>query len=211
MSEFEAANAVTVVDAFLMRDACDAMLAIGDAGDWEQSTVARRDGTMVGGGRARRSQSLCGPDLRTRAPDQFEAIEAELAALFSIVASHLEPWQLTRYRRGDGFDYHLDCGAHGDHPAGERRRTILIVIEEPQAGGATHFRALGKRVSPRRGRLIVWNNLLPTGHCNHAMIHAGRPVWRGRKTILTTFEHELPYCEADRGDAEWQSQRMTSS
>jgi len=198
MSGFEAINSVTVVDAFLMPGTCDALLAIGAAGDWLPSTVARRDGTELGGGRSRSSLSLQQPDLRSLARDQFEAIEAELSTRYSIAASHLEPWQLTRYRRGDRFDYHLDCGAHGNHSAGERRRTILIVIEEPLAGGATHFRALDKRISPHRGRLLVWNNLLPTGRCNHAMIHAGRPVWRGRKTILTTFEHELPYCEQDK-------------
>ncbi|MBM7046290.1 hypothetical protein [Rhizobium lusitanum] len=91
MSGFEAVNVVTVVDEFLMPGACDALLAIGEAGDWLPSTVARRDGTLLGGGRARRSLSLFRPDLRTLAPDQFGAIEAELNARFSIAASHLEP------------------------------------------------------------------------------------------------------------------------
>jgi prolyl 4-hydroxylase len=150
---------------------------------------------MIGGRRARRSMSLHLPAFRRLASNQLEAVEARLSAQFFISANRLEPWQMTRYRRGDGFDYHLDCGSHAGHLTGERVRTILIVIEEPAQGGATHFRALRTNVRPRLGRLLVWNNLLPTGRCNHAMIHAGRPVWRGRKTILTTFEHELPYCE----------------
>jgi prolyl 4-hydroxylase len=100
---------------------------------------------------------------------------------------------MSRYRRGDIFDYHLDCGSWSEHPSGERRRTILIVIEAPLRGGATHFRALNQTIQPHLGRLVVWRNLLPTGNCNHAMIHSGRAVWQGQKTILTTWERERPF------------------
>jgi prolyl 4-hydroxylase len=45
------------------------------------------------------------------------------------------------------------------------------------------------------GRLLVWNNLLPNGNCNHAMVHAGLPVTDGSKTILTTWERERRYAK----------------
>lgn len=183
-----ASELITIVDDFLPAGDCDALLAEAAGGQWAGSMIALHDGTVVAGagnGRRSRSQFLDSPRLR--------AIEQRLSGLFDVSARHLEPWQMTRYQRGDFFDYHLDCGTFADQPSGERRRTIMIILEQPKRGGATHFRALGKTVRPQRGRLLVWNNLLPTGSCNYAMIHSGRPVWQGRKTILTTWERERPY------------------
>jgi hypothetical protein len=42
-------------------------------------------------------------------------------------------------------------------------------------------------IRPVQGRLVVWNNLLPDGHCNYAMMHAGLPVKKGVKIILNTW------------------------
>ena len=117
-------------------------------------------------------------------------IERSLYRTFGVRRSRLESWQVTRYATGESYDYHLDCGRWRRHPSGERRRTILIYLERPQRGGATDFRALGLRVMPVVGRLVIWNNLLSNGRCNHAMIHAGCKVSRGQKIILTTWERE---------------------
>jgi prolyl 4-hydroxylase len=126
----------------------------------------------------------------------LRAAETRLAQQSDIRTQCLEPWQMTRYRRGTSYDYHLDCGAWARHPSGERQRTVMLVIQAPRQGGATHFRALARTVRPIVGRLVVWRNLLPNGDCDHAMIHSGRPVWQGCKTILTTWERQRPYVEA---------------
>lgn len=186
--------AVEVVDDFLSAAECAVLLAGADGEDWRDSLSGRPDGSSArdpGGGRNSVSLGVAG--LPEPAGDLIRTIEARLVAGFGARADHLEPWQMSRYQRGGFFDYHLDCGAYGGHPAGERARTVLIVLEAPACGGATHFRALGMTVRPLPGRLIVWCNLLPSGRCDHAMIHAGRPVWQGRKTILTTWEHERPF------------------
>jgi hypothetical protein len=132
-------------------------------------------------------------DFSVEARALLGTLERRLAADWGSRPGHLETWQMSRYRRGDYFDYHLDCGAYGRHPSGERERTFLVVLEAPAQGGSTHFRALGLTVRPVPGRLIVWRNLLPSGRCDHGMVHSGRPVWQGRKTILTTWEHERPF------------------
>jgi prolyl 4-hydroxylase len=184
---------VAVVDDFLSAAECTRLLAQAKAGEWVASSIVEPDGTsrLTGGGR--RSGSLILPACSRWATAKLRDVETRLSTRFGIEARNLEPWQFTRYRRGDFFDYHLDCGAWADHPSGERKRTILIVLEQPLRGGATHFRALGKTIRPLVGRLVVWHNLLPTGRCNYAMIHSGRPVWQGRKTILTTWERQRPY------------------
>jgi prolyl 4-hydroxylase len=191
--EIASGKTITVVDGFLSLADCRRMLNETTSGEWVGSAVAHPNGgsTIATGGR--RSDSLVLPAYSDWAEAQLRGIEGRLAAMFGVQSRKLEPWQMIRYRRGDFYDYHVDCGAWSRHPSGERNRTILIVIEQPSSGGAIHFRALRQTIRPHTGRLVVWRNLLPSGMCNYAMIHSGRPVWQGRKTILTTWERQRPH------------------
>lgn len=188
-------NAVVAIENFLSLDECQRLLDASTCGEWTLSEVAHIGGRYRNAASGRRSDSLVLPAFGQRAASVLGRINRRLNRAFGIQVSHLEPWQMVRYRHGDTYDYHLDAGAWRRHPSGERHRTILIVLERPIRGGATHFRALNQTFLPEIGRLLVWKNLLPTGKCNHAMIHSGRPVWQGRKTILTTWEHERPYID----------------
>jgi prolyl 4-hydroxylase len=186
-------NAVMVVDDFLELELCTNALKELVGEPWLPSEVVfHKHGPGIGAG-GRHSESLASGTFGNLTQACIASCEKRLGELFAILPSNLEPWQFVRYGRGDRYDYHLDCGAWSRHRAGERRHTILVVIEQPVRGGATHFRALRKTIRPIVGRLVIWRNLLAHGNCNHAMIHAGRPVWQGRKTILVTWEHERAY------------------
>ena len=39
----------------------------------------------------------------------------------------------------------------------------MIYLNEPEDGGATRFKAIGKTIQPGPGKLLAWNNLLPDG------------------------------------------------
>lgn len=187
---------LVTVDHFVPISVCRRMLREASVRDWVPSGVA----AMTGRQRSA-APYMAGRSSLTLAADRhspwmeaaLHRIERTLLMTFHIRPGNLEPWQVTRYKRGDAFDYHLDCGCWSRHPSGERLRTILVYLEQPVRGGGTDFRALHRKISPIAGRLVVWDNLLPNGNCNHAMIHAGRPVWQGRKSILTTWERERRY------------------
>ena len=183
---------ISVVDHFVTARDCRRLLNETTRGEWMRSGVEG----VPDLGRAttgRLSESLLLPSYSSWASEWMRAMERRLAALLQVDPCRLEPWQITRYRRGGLYDYHLDCGAWSRHPSGERARTVMIILEAPVRGGATHFRALARTIRPVPGRLVLWRNLLATGGCNHAMIHSGRPVWQGCKTILTTWERQRPY------------------
>jgi prolyl 4-hydroxylase len=187
---------VVTVDRFVSLSRCERILREAAHGVWVSSGVAtvphdRTRSKPYASGRTSSSLAVLGYSRWME--ETLRGLERSLFTTFGIRSRNLEPWQMTRYKRGDAFDYHLDCGAWHAHPSGERRRTILVYLEQPVRGGATDFRALGMRITPAAGRLVVWNNLLPGGNCNHAMIHAGLPVRRGRKTILTTWERQRRY------------------
>ncbi|WP_020606799.1 2OG-Fe(II) oxygenase [Spirosoma spitsbergense] len=120
-------------------------------------------------------------------------LETRLESLLGTSRQRFEYWQATHYDLNGQFDYHHDAGYWEEDPAGERQHTILIYLDTPAAGGQTHFRAQNIRVQAIAGRLLIWNNLLPTGHCNYGMIHASMPVLAGHKTTLITWERLKPF------------------
>ena len=79
--------------------------------------------------------------------------------------------------------------------------TLLIYLAEEQEGGATRFPDLGLDVEPRRGDAIFFRNVHtpllddePYAMRTHFdAAHAGEPVTRGTKHILTKWFHPVPY------------------
>lgn len=86
--------------------------------------------------------------------------------------------QLSRYRatRQGGYRLHTDCHDFGLSEPTERTHTAILYVSEPQGGGETTFPALGLRVEPRRGRLLLFENLLPDGTCDPRTAHASSDV-----------------------------------
>ena len=68
----------------------------------------------------------------------------------------------------------------------------MIYLNEPEDGGATRFKTIGKTIQPEAGKLITWNNLLPDGRPNPATLHQGMKVRRGTKYVLTKWFRERP-------------------
>lgn len=127
-------------------------------------------------------------------------IRQRLSGLTGIALSCAEPLQGQRYSVGqefkphtdtfnpDGADYFLHCAE-----AGQRNWTAMIYLNEPEEGGATRFKAIGKTIQPEAGKLIMWNNLLADGSPNMATLHQGMKVRRGAKYVLTQWYRQNPY------------------
>ncbi|HUE78223.1 MAG TPA: 2OG-Fe(II) oxygenase [Sphingomicrobium sp.] len=122
------------------------------------------------------------------------AVDHQIAELLGLPLSHSEPLQGQRYAPGQEFKPHTDTfepdGAdYYEHCAdtGQRTWTAMIYLNEPEDGGATRFKVIGKTVRPEAGKLLAWNNLLPSGSPNPATLHQGMKVRRGTKYILTKW------------------------
>jgi prolyl 4-hydroxylase len=120
-------------------------------------------------------------------------IEKRINDLFGVQPEYLEPWQATKYPIGGKFDYHLDAGYWGNHPAGERIFAFLIYLTTPQIGGGTHFRALDVYVEGKAGLLVAWNNLFPDGYPNHRLIHSSAPLENGEKITLVSWQRQRKF------------------
>lgn len=68
--------------------------------------------------------------------------------------------------------------------------TAMLVIEVPQAGGATEFpdaMPWPQAVAPALGQLLVWANRRPDGRLDPAALHQAAPVVTGRRGVLLWF------------------------
>ena len=167
--------------------------------------------TLCGRIDARRRPSTIADDLgdaafRTSETCEFDPADplvAELtqriADLTGIPASHAEPIQGQRYAAGQEFKPHTDSFNPGGadyfvHCAdqGQRTWTAMLYLNQPEDGGATRFKAIGKTIRPETGKLLLWNNLHPDGSPNEATLHQGMRVRKGIKYIVTLWFRERP-------------------
>ena len=132
--------------------------------------------------------------------DPVVAVEARIAALTGLDPAHGEPIQGQRYAVGQEFKGHTDYfepnGADYDRycsASGNRTWTVMIYLNEPEAGGGTRFKAIDKIVPPETGKLLAWNNRRPDGSLNPATLHQGMKVRAGVKYVVTKWFRERPW------------------
>jgi prolyl 4-hydroxylase len=145
-------------------------------------------------------------DFRTSETADLPASDALVARVHGAMAAwagldlgHGEPLQGQRYRPGQQFKAHTDYFEptgldYHDHTAdgGQRTWTLMAYLNAPAAGGATRFVHLNKLVQPEVGTLLAWNNRTADGRPNGFTLHAGMPVRRGEKHVITAWFRERP-------------------
>ena len=120
--------------------------------------------------------------------------------LLGIDPSWGETIQGQRYLPGQQFQPHTDWfPANTSYWEQEKRRsgqrsfTAMAFLNPVEEGGTTDFPSIGMRIEPRPGALLVWNNADPDGVPNPWTLHAGMPVVRGVKYIITKWYRTRPW------------------
>ena len=180
-----------ILKQFLGREDCAALCGLIDS-NRRPSTIADDQGIA-----GFRTSETC--DLDSADP-LVATVQSRLSELTGIPGNHGEPLQGQRYAPGQEFRPHPDTFNPGSADyfihcaeAGQRSWTAMIYLNEPEEGGATRFKAIGKTIQPETGKLLLWNNLLPDGTPNDATLHQGMKVRRGAKYILTQWYRERPF------------------
>jgi prolyl 4-hydroxylase len=126
-------------------------------------------------------------------------VERRIADLLGLALSQGEPLQGQRYAPGQEFQPHTDTFNLGSYDyyvhtqhGGQRTWTAMVYLNEPEDGGATRFKKIGKTIQPETGKLLTWNNLTPDEMPNQATLHQGMKVRRGTKYILTKWFRQRP-------------------
>lgn len=126
-------------------------------------------------------------------PD-IKRIDEAVCDLLGLENSNSEVLQGQRYEVGQEFKDHHDFFHETEDywqveagNGGQRSWTAMVYLNEPEQGGATAFPQLEYQVEPRKGMLLTWNNMGMDGRPNHNTLHAGTPVDKGAKYIITKW------------------------
>lgn len=176
---------------FLSPDECVVLIDLIDR-NRRPSTIADSNGDA-----SFRTSETC--DLAGDHP-MVAALDARVAAFTGLDPAHGEPVQGQRYAVGQEFKAHTDYfEPNGEgfrahcRVAGQRTWTVMIYLNEPEAGGATRFKTIGKTVQPETGKLLAWNNRKPDGSVNVNTLHHGMKVRQGTKYVVTKWYRERPW------------------
>ena len=121
-------------------------------------------------------------------------LQRRIDDLLGIDPTFGETIQGQRYLPGQQFQAHVDWFP-GDAKGweteiargGQRSITAMAYLNSVEEGGNTDFPRLGFGVEPRPGTLLIWNNATPEGVPNPFTIHAGSPVVKGVKYVITKW------------------------
>ena len=184
----------TALDLFVLRGFLDRARC---AALCDQIDARRRPSEIADdlGHEAFRTSETCDLD---RADPLVAAVDSMLCDLLGIDPACSEPIQGQRYAAGQEFKAHTDTFNPGGadfyaHCAdqGQRTWTAMLYLNQPEDGGATRFKTIGKTIKPEPGKLVAWNNLWPDGRPNEATLHQGMKVRRGTKYIITKWFREF--------------------
>lgn len=119
-------------------------------------------------------------------------IEARLAHLLRWPVENGEGLQILRYGPGaeykphyDYFDPHEPGTPSILARGGQRVATVVIYLNEPEAGGGTVFPDVQFECMPRKGHAVFFSYSRP--HPDSHSLHGGSPVLSGEKWIATKW------------------------
>ena len=129
-----------------------------------------------------------------RSNSLVQMVERRIDDCLGLDPSFGEAVQGQRYAEGQEYrphndwfwprtDYWKQERLHG----GQRCWTAMIYLNEVEEGGETHFTRAHMSIPPQPGLLLMWNNAKPDGALNIDTMHAGEPVLRGTKYIITKW------------------------
>lgn len=105
-----------------------------------------------------------------------------------------ETMQGQRYQVGQQFRAHHDWFDTTQSywtpevaAGGQRAWTLMVYLNDVEEGGNTDFPKANISVPPQAGTLIMWSNANADGRPNMNTLHAGTPVKKGTKYIITRW------------------------
>lgn len=158
---------------------------------------------MTGADRAAAHRSSDGMFFGLCENDFIARLDQRISALMGLPVEHGEGLQLLRYRPGCGSSPHYDFLVPQNDSnraslarSGQRVSTLVMYLNDVEAGGATDFPELGLSVAPQRGNAVYFEYANQAGQLDHATLHAGAAVERGEKWVLTKWMRARPFVAA---------------
>jgi hypothetical protein len=130
-------------------------------------------------------------------------IGEKVSELVKIPFSHAEALQVIHYLPNqeykahfDAYDLYTENGQHFSKWGHQRITTVLLYLNDVEEGGSTNFPKLKIDVSPKMGRIVIFNNVGESIMTPHPLsLHSGQPVIKGEKWACNLWFHARPMTE----------------
>ena len=131
--------------------------------------------------------------------DLVKEIGERVSHLVEIPLSHAEPVQVVYYKKGEQYVAHHDAydidsieGKRATKGWGQRYRTALLYLNDVEDGGETHFPQLDITVKPKKGSMVIFQNVDPEDDSVplYTSLHAALPVISGFKWACNIWFHK---------------------
>ncbi len=132
--------------------------------------------------------------------DLIRRLEQRIAELIQYPVENGEPIQILHYEPGGEYKPHYDY-FDPKHPGneqvltqgGQRIATLIMYLNDVEAGGSTVFPEVGIDVLPRRGNAVYFAYCSDSGTLDPRSLHGGSPVGAGEKWIATKWLRQGHY------------------
>ncbi|MFC9892364.1 2OG-Fe(II) oxygenase [Nocardia sp. NPDC127579] len=130
-----------------------------------------------------------------RGEDTFiDLLDRRTSALMNWPLDHGEGLQTLRYTAGGEYRPHFDYFPPEDAGswqhvavAGQRVSTLIVYLNDVEAGGATSFPEAGLSVTPKKGDALYFRYCNTAGQLDPLTRHCGELVTSGEKWIMTKW------------------------
>jgi prolyl 4-hydroxylase len=121
-------------------------------------------------------------------------LDARIAAVMNWPVENGEGLQILNYKIGGEYKPHFDYFPP-EHPGsaehiangGQRVSTLIIYLNDVDAGGDTIFPPLGLAIRPKKGSAVYFEYVNQEGEIDPHTLHGGAPVTHGEKWIATKW------------------------
>ena len=129
-------------------------------------------------------------------------VSKKISELVGIPIENAESFQIIHYDKNQEYRNHYDGWEHNKSEktlrnmkyGGQRLLTCLCYLNDVEEGGGTKFTKLNLTVKAKKGRIVVFKNVLENSNIRHPKSeHAGMPVMKGEK-----YAFNLWFRECDR-------------
>ena len=178
---------VRIVDDFLNKEDCEYIIQLADGHFGRSKVLTEKDTEHY----ARTSYSAY---LKFPEDEVLNRIRKKAAHLIEMPEKNFESFQVVAYAIGQEFQNHYDTFSEDlaigqEHLArgGQRKYTMLVYLNDEFDGGATHFPNIDRVVYPKQGSVLIFDNLDEQGKVVEASLHAGLPVFKGKKYAMNIW------------------------
>ena len=133
----------------------------------------------------------------------IQQLGQRVSELVGISFSHAEALQVIHYLPNqeykahfDAYDLYTENGQHFSKWGHQRITTVILYLNDVEEGGSTNFPKLEIDVSPKLGKIVIFNNVGESIMTPHPLsLHSGQPVIKGEKWACNLWFHARPMTE----------------